>query len=134
MTDEPREAEDELKVTKRHDMGGKGLRVCAMNAKRGCEIVSDGPSRGLAAIYEFERDGLDVLQGRQLMLNQDGGVEEAVRGAGVDKGFNRDGRLARYENMDQESKVARKRGRERGGRNGATQPGSYWLGESFFGT
>ena len=96
--------------------------------------MSDGHSRGLAAIYEFERDGLDVLQGRQLMLNQDGGVEEAVRCAGVDQGFHRNGRLARDENMDQESKVARKRGRERGGRNGATQPGSYWLGKSFFGT
>ena len=52
---------------------------------------------------------MGVLQGLQLMLDQDGGVKEAIRCARVNEGFNRDGRLARDQKMDQESKVTRGR-------------------------
>ena len=77
---------------------------------------------------------MGVLQGLQLMLDQDGGVKEAFRRAKVNEGFNRDGRLARDQKMDQESKVTGEKWGKGGGGNRTTQPGSYWLGRSFFGT
>ena len=50
MTHKPREAEDELEMAELHHMGGKFFRVHTMNAKRGREVVSDGPGGGSAAI------------------------------------------------------------------------------------
>lgn len=41
-----------------------------------------------------------VQEGLQLMLDQDGGVNDAVRGARVDEGFNRDRRLVPDQKVD----------------------------------
>ena len=78
---------------------------------------------------------MQVAQGLQLMQVQDGGIEEAVRRAGVHQGLNWDGRPARDEQVNQQGQVAGKGGGEGGGGGKrTTQPGSYWLGRSFFGT
>ena len=117
-----------------HHMGGKVLRVNAMNAYGGSVVMSDGPGGRGAAVYEFEGDGLGVQDGLQLMLAQDGEVQEAVRRARVDEGLNGNRRLAWDEQMDQEGQMAGESGGEGGGGNRTAQPGSYWLGGSFFGT
>ena len=50
---------------------------------------------------------MSMLGGLQAILNQDGGVQEAVGCARVDKGLDGDGRLAWDEEMHQEAEVAR---------------------------
>ena len=73
-------------------------------------------------------------KGTQVMLSQDGGIEEAIRSTGVDQRGHGDRRLTRYKKMNPKNKVPRGgMGKGRGKRSSATQPGSYWLGESFFG-
>ena len=73
-------------------------------------------------------------KGTQVMLSQDGGIEEAIRSTGVDQRGHGDRRLTRYKKMNPKDKVTRGgMGKGRGKRSSATQPGSYWLGESFFG-
>ena len=61
---------------------------------------------------------MKVPQGLQLMQVQDGGIEEAIRRAGVHQGLNWDRKAARYKKVDQERKVTGKGGGERGGRGG----------------
>ena len=50
MAHKPWKTEDELEMAELHHMGGKVFRVHTMNAKRGREVVSDGPCGGSAAI------------------------------------------------------------------------------------
>ena len=66
----------------------------------------------------------------QVEANQDGGIQEAIGGSGVDQRLHGNGRLARYEEVHQEREVAGGgKGEGRGGEGkGAAQPGSYWLG------
>ena len=72
-------------------------------------------------------------KGVQLKANQDGGVQEAVRGPRIDQRLDGNWRLARYEKMNKKGKMAGSGERERGGKGkGAAQPGSYWLGLDFF--
>ena len=71
----------------------------------------------------------------QVIANQDGGIEEAIGGSGVDQRLDGDWRLAQNEEVDQKRKVTRG-GKGEGGLGkgkGAAQPGSYWLGWEFFG-
>ena len=72
-------------------------------------------------------------KGVQLKANQDGGVQEAVRGARVDQHLDGDWRLTRNEEVNKKGEMARVGGRKGGGKGkGAAQPGSYWLGWEFF--
>lgn len=75
--------------------------------------MSDRACGGGASVDELQRDWVCVQEGLQLMLDQDGGVNEAVRRARVDEGFNLDERLARDLKMDLKGKVAGERGKER---------------------
>ena len=59
------------------------------------------------AINQFQGDGKGVGKGMQVMLNQDGGVEEAIKSTGVDQRRNGDRRLARDKEMHPENKVTR---------------------------
>ena len=69
----------------------------------------------------------------QIEANQDGGVQEAVRGPRVDQRLDGNRRLTRNEKVDKKGKMAGGRKRERGGKGkSAAQPGSYWLGWEFF--
>ena len=77
---------------------------------------------------------MSMLGRLQLILNQDGGIQETVGCARIDQGMDGDGRLAGNQQVDQKGKVSKGRGREGGGGNCTTQPGSYWLGGSFFGS
>ena len=71
--------------------------------------------------------------GMQLKANQDGGVQEAVRGSRVDQRLDGDGRLTWDEKVNKKSKMAGGGGRKRVGKGKRTsQPGSYWLGWEFF--
>ena len=68
-------------------------------------------------------------EGMQLIANQDGGVQEVVRGSRVDQRLDGDWRPAQNEEVDLESKVTRGGEGKRGGEGeSAAQPGSYWLG------
>ena len=69
--------------------------------------MGDGPSEECAAVDEFEGNGLGVHEWLELMLNQDGGIDEAVRSARVNKGVDGDRWLAWYQKMDQEGKMTR---------------------------
>ena len=70
----------------------------------------------------------------QLMLCEDGGIHEAVRGTGVEESLHRDRRLPRDQELDGESQVTGDGGGDERGGNRTAQLGSYWLGKSFFGT
>ena len=59
-------------------------------------------------------------KGMQLKANQDGGVQEAVRGSRVDRSLDGDGRLTRDEKVNKKSKMARGGGRKRGGKGKRT--------------
>ena len=52
----------------------------------------------------------------QVEANQDGGIQEAISGSGVDERLHENGRLARYEEVHQEREVAE--GGEGEGRGG----------------
>ena len=74
-------------------------------------------------------------KGVQLKANQDGGVQEAVRGPRVDQRLDGNRRLTRNEKVDKKGKMAGGRKKETGGKGkSAAQPGSYWLGWEFFDT
>ena len=70
----------------------------------------------------------------QIEANQDGGVQEAIRGSRVDQRLHKNGLLTRYEEVHQKGKVAGGGKGEGGGGEGegAAQPGSYWMGWAFF--
>ena len=50
VADQPREAQNEFKMTQLHHMGGKNLRMHPMNPEGGCKVVGDGSCRWWAAI------------------------------------------------------------------------------------
>ena len=79
VADQPREAEDHLEVTKLHDIAGKDLGVDPMDPHTRSEVVSNSTCRRGVAVDELDGDGLGVLGGLQLMLNQDGGPQKAIR-------------------------------------------------------
>ena len=105
MPDEPREAQDQLEVPELHNVAGKDFRMHAMNAHARRKVVGDRPSRRGTAVDQLNRNGLSMLEGLQLMLNKDGGVHEAIRRARVKQRLDRDGRLARNEEVDQQADV-----------------------------
>ena len=72
-------------------MRGKNLGMDAMNAHPRSEAVGNGTNSGCAAIDELDGDGLIMLNRLQLLLNQDGGVQETVGCARVEKSLNGDG-------------------------------------------
>ena len=131
---QPWEAQNELKMTQLHDMAGEILSVDTMDTEAGGVEVGNGACRGNAAIDELERNGEGVWEGLELMLNQDGGIQEAFRSPRVDECEDGDGVLAGNKKVDQKGKMARG-GEGEGGRKGegTAQPGSYWLGDPFFG-
>ena len=115
------------------DLKGEGLRVVAVDPKVSWEVVSDGTGSRNAAINELKGDGDAVGKGMQVMANQDGGIEEAIRGTRVDQRGDGDRRLARDHQVNHKGKVARGgEGKGGGKRKGTAQPGSNWLGREFF--
>ena len=78
VTKQPRKTKDKLEVAERHDMGGKGFDMTAMNAKALCIVVCDRTSRRLTAVNKLEGDGMGLQNRLELMRNQDGGVQEAI--------------------------------------------------------
>ena len=56
--------------------------------------MGDGPGGWRAAVDELEGNGLNVLEWLELMLNEDGGVNETVRSSRIDKGVDGDRWLA----------------------------------------
>ena len=58
----------------------------------------------------------------QVEANQDGGIQEVVRGSRVDQRLHENGRLARNEEVHQEGKVAGGGEGEGGGREGKVPP------------
>ena len=114
-------------------MEGESFGMNPMNAQTGREIVSDRTGGRNAAIDQLQGDGGGMRKGVQLEANQDGGVQEAVRGTRVDQRLDGDWRLTGDEEVDQKGEVTRVGRREGGGKGkGAAQPGSYWLGWEFF--
>ena len=73
---QPRETQDHLEVTQTGDLKGEDLGMGAMDTESSGEVVSDGASGGGAAINEFQGDWLGVGKGGQMVLNQDGRVQE----------------------------------------------------------
>ena len=69
--------------------------------------MGDGPGGWRAAVDELEGNGLNVLEWLELMLNEDGGVNETVRSSRIDKSVDGDRRLAWNQKMDQEGEMAR---------------------------
>ena len=62
--------------------------------------MGDGPSGWCAAVDELEGNGLGVQEWLELMLNEDGGVNETIRSSKIDKGVDGDWRLAWDQKMD----------------------------------
>ena len=69
--------------------------------------MGDGPGGGGAAVDEFEGNGMGVQEWLELMLDQDGGIEEAIRCARVNEGVNGDRWLAWDQKGDQERRMTR---------------------------
>ena len=69
--------------------------------------MGDGPDGWRAAVDELEGNGLNVPEWLELMLNEDGGVNETVRSSRIDKSVDGDRRLAWNQKMDQEGEMAR---------------------------
>ena len=114
-------------------MEGKSFRMNPLAAHVGRKVVSDRTSGRGATINQFQGDGDGVGEGVQLIASQDGGVQEAVRGARIDQRLDWDRRLTRGKEMNKKGEMAGVGGRKGGGKGkGAAQPGSYWLGWEFF--
>ena len=114
-------------------MEGESFGMNPMNAHAGRKVVSDRTGGRNTAIDELQGDGGGMGKGVQLKANQDGGVQEAVRGTRVDQRLDWDWRLTGDEKMNKKGEMAGVGGREGGGKGkGAAQPGSYWLGWEFF--
>ena len=104
-----------------------------LNAYARRKVVCHRTGGRCTAIDEFQGEGGGMGEGMQLKANQDGGVQEAVRGPGVDQRLDGNRRPTQNEKVDKKGKMARGRKRERGGKGkSAAQPGSYWLGWEFF--
>ena len=96
MPNQPGKTQNHFEVAQLHDVAGEGLGVHPMDAQARSEVVGDRTGRGDAAVAELNGDGLSVWGGVQVILNQDGGVEETVGCARVDKGLDGDGSLTWY--------------------------------------
>ena len=96
MPNQPGKPQNHFEVAQLQDVAGKGLSVHTMDAQARCKVVGDRTGRWNAAVDELNGDGLSVLGGLQAILNQDGGIQEAVGCARVDKGLDGDGRLTWY--------------------------------------
>ena len=130
---QPRKPEHHLEVAQPGHLKGEILRVRPMDTQLGGEVVSDRARGRHTAIDEFQLDRAGVGKGVQMIANQDGGVQEAVRGTRIDQRLDGDWRLTGDEEVHQESKVRGGGEREGGGKGkNAAQPGSYWLGLEFF--
>ena len=104
-----------------------------MDAYAGRKIVSDRTSGRDTTIDQLQGNGGGMGKGVQLKANQDGGVQEAVRGARVDQRLGWNWRLTGNEEVNKKGEMAGVGGREGSGKGkGAAQPGSYWLGWEFF--
>ena len=78
-----------------------------------------------------QRVNCDIALEEQILNTS---ARQTIRSTGVDRSGHGDRRLARDKEMQPENKVTRGGvGEGRGKMSSATQPGSYWLGESFFG-
>ena len=121
-------------MTQPGHLEGKILCMIAMNHDPGRDVVSDGSSRGGAAVDELYLDGLGVGKGWQVMLAQERWIQEGIGRTRVDQRLDGNRRLAGHEDVDQQSEMARD-GERKGGRKrrSASQPGPYWLGCPFFG-
>ena len=107
-------------------MKGKSFRMNPLAAHVGRKIVSDRTSGRDATINQFQGDGESVRKVVQLIASQDGGVQEAVRGARIDQRLDWDRRLTGGKEMNKKGEVAGVGGRKGGGKGkGAAQPGSY---------
>ena len=95
-----------------------------MNANGGREEMGDRGSQ--AAINEFNRDGLGLGEGVQTMGEEDCRINEGAGSSGVDQRQQRDGELARNDQVNAEGQVARGGMRERnGGGKSTAQPDPY---------
>ena len=72
-----------------------------MDAHPSSDVVGDGARRKDTAVDQLDGDRLSVGGGVQVVLRQDGGIQEAVRRSGVDQGLDGDGRLAWDNQMHQ---------------------------------
>ena len=79
MSDQPRKPQNQLKMAQRGDLKGEVLGVRAMDTYTGREIVCNGTCGWQTAVNQLQGDGEGVGEGTQVMLNQDGGVQEAIR-------------------------------------------------------
>ena len=98
-----------------------------MHPHTSSDIVGDGSGGWGTAVDQLDGDGLDMGGGVQVVLLQDGGVQEAVRRSGVDQGLDGDGRLTWDNQVHDEAKMARGGGGEGGGGEGVCHPGRLLL-------
>ena len=69
--------------------------------------MGDGPNAWCVAVDELEGNGLGVQEWLELMLNENGGVNETVKSSRIDKGVDGDWRLAWDQKVDQKGEMAR---------------------------
>ena len=86
---------------------GEILRMKPLNAYARRQVVGDRTGGRCTAIDEFQGDGGGMGEGVQLKANQDGGVQEAVRGPRVDQRLDGNRRLTRNEKVDKKGKIVR---------------------------
>ena len=130
VTGQPREAQDEGKVSQCHQLEGDVLLMLAMDAYAGGIVVGDGSRR--AAVDELDWDGVRVGERLQEVDTKKGRVQKGAGGAGVDESQHRAGELTGDEDMNGERKMAGGgEGEGMGKRKHAAQPGPYWLGREF---
>ena len=115
VPNQPGETQNHLEVAELHDVAGEGFRVHPMDAHTSSDVVGDGSGSGDAAVDQLDGDGVDMGGGVQVVLLQDGGVQEAVRRSGVDQGLDGDGRLAWDCQMHHETEVVGGGGGKAGG-------------------
>ena len=87
---------------------GKSFRMSPLAAHVGRQIVSDRTSGRDATINQFQGDGESVRKGVQLIASQDGGVQEAVRGATIDQRLDWDRRLTGGKEMNKAERIEKK--------------------------
>ena len=105
MAHQPGKTQNHLEVAQGHDLTGKGFLMHALNAHTTSEVVSDGAGSRQTAVNQLNGDGVGVKERVQIVLLEDGGVQEAVRRARVDQGLHRDWRLAGNNQMNHQTKV-----------------------------
>ena len=63
--------------------------MAGMNTKVGWEVVGNGSCRETTAVNQLHRDGLRVGKRVQVVLLEEGRVQETLGGAGIDQRPNR---------------------------------------------